>query len=74
MRQSDSVAEVTTVVLGAGDLQHMLKPLVKNKNEKGELVLLHVTFMKGFSNNKLDVKFKEETSDVLHLEPSLVCC
>jgi hypothetical protein len=72
MRQSDSVAEVTSVVLGAGDLQYMLKPLERNTNEKGEYALLRVTFKKGFSNNKLDVKFKKETSDVLHLEPSLV--
>jgi hypothetical protein len=27
---------------------------------KSELVFLGVTFKKGFSNNKLDVKFKEE--------------
>jgi len=30
MRQSYTVAEVTTVVLGAGDLQYILKPLVRN--------------------------------------------
>jgi hypothetical protein len=36
MRQSYKVAEVTTVVLGAGDLQYMLKHLVRKTNGKGE--------------------------------------
>jgi len=62
------------VVLGAGDLQYMLKPHVRNTNGKVELVFLGVTFKKGFSSNKLDVKFKEKNSEVLHLEPSLVWC
>ena len=33
--QSDSAAEVTTMAVGAGDLQYELKPLVRNKSGKG---------------------------------------